>query len=439
MFLKNTMNKKKLSKKAFAESKKVFPGGVNSPVRAFKNVNSLPVFIKKGDGAYIYDLDGNKYIDYIGSWGPMILGHANKSIINSIVKAVKKSTSFGAPTLLETKLANLIKSSFPSMEKMRMTSSGTEATMSAIRLARGCTNRDKIIKFEGCYHGHVDSLLVNAGSGAATFGVPSSPGIPHDFIKHTISLEYNNIDSLESCFKKHGQDIACVILEPIAGNMNCIIPNIKFLKKIRALCNKHKSILIFDEVMTGFRVAQGGAQEKYKIKPDMTALGKIVGGGMPVGVFGGKKKYMDQLSPDGPIYHAGTLSGNPVAMTAGIKTLELLSRKGFYSNLEKKTKKLMLGLSKSAEKNNIDFQVTYAGGMFGFFFTGKKNISNFKDVCGCNKILFEKFFKIMLSKGIYFAPSSFEAGFISSKHSTQDINYTIKSADEAFKEISKEK
>ena len=431
------MNKTKLSKKAFLESKKIIPGGVNSPVRAFKSVNSLPVFIESGKGAYIYDLDGNKYIDYIGSWGPMILGHANKVVINSIQEVVKKSTSFGAPTLLETKLAKLIKKNFPTMEKMRMTSSGTEATMSAIRLARGYTKRDKIIKFEGCYHGHVDSLLVNAGSGAATFGVPSSPGVPKDLSKHTYALEYNNIKQIERCFKINGKDIACVIIEPIAGNMNCILPSTEFLKKIRSLCNKYKSILIFDEVMTGFRVAKGGAQEIYKVKPDITTLGKIVGGGMPVGVFGGSKKYMDLLSPDGPIYHAGTLSGNPVAMTAGIKTLEILSKNNFHSNLEKKTARLMIGLKKSAEKYNIGFQISYCGGMFGFFFTNKSEINNFKDVCDCNELIFEKFFNSMLSKGIYFAPSLFEAGFISSKHTMKDIEYTIKSASDTFKEISK--
>ena len=331
------MRKNNNSKKAFLDSSKIIPGGVNSPVRAFKSVNSLPVFIKKGKGAYIYDLDDNKYIDYIGSWGPMILGHANETVIKSIEKVIKNSTSFGAPTLLETKLAKLIKKNFPSMEKMRMTSSGTEATMSAIRLARGVTNRDKIIKFEGCYHGHVDSLLVKAGSGSATFGVPSSPGIPKDLTKHTFTLKYNNIDDLEKCFIKNANKIACVIIEPIAGNMNCVIPNKKFIKKIRTLCNKYNSLLIFDEVMTGFRVAKGGAQEIYKIKPDITTLGKIVGGGMPVGVFGGKKKYMDQVSPVGPIYHAGTLSGNPAAMSAGIKTIEILSRKNFHKNLEKKT------------------------------------------------------------------------------------------------------
>ncbi|MBT7602965.1 MAG: glutamate-1-semialdehyde 2,1-aminomutase [Gammaproteobacteria bacterium] len=430
------MTNTKLSKKAFNEAKKVFPGGVNSPVRAFKNVNSLPVFIERGCGAYIYDLDGNKYIDYIGSWGPMILGHANKDVISSIQKSIKKSTSFGAPTLLETKLAKLIQKHFPSMEKMRMTSSGTEATMSAIRLARGCTGKDKIIKFEGCYHGHTDSLLVNAGSGAATFGVPSSPGIPKKLTELTYSLEYNNIEAVENCFKKNGSQIACVIVEPIAGNMNCIIPNNNFIKKLRFMCNKYKSILIFDEVMTGFRVSLGGAQKIYKVKPDITTLGKIVGGGMPIGVFGGKKKYMDKLSPSGPIYHAGTLSGNPIAMSAGIKTIELLSRKNFYNNLENKTKKLVIGLQNAAKKYNINIQVNYSGGMFGFFFTDKKNINNFNDVSNCNKILFEKFFKIMLSKGIYFAPSPFEAGFISSKHTIKDINFTIKSAEEAFKKIS---
>ena len=430
------IKKNKLSKKAFIDSNKIFPGGVNSPVRAFKNVNALPIFINKGDGAYIYDLDGNKYIDYIGSWGPMILGHANKSVIHAIKRVIKNSTSFGAPTLLETKLAVLIQKFFPSMEKMRMTSSGTEATMSAIRLARGCTKRDKIIKFDGCYHGHVDSLLVKAGSGSATFGVPSSPGIPKDLTKHTISLEYNNINDVENCFRAYGDKIACVIIEPIAGNMNCVMPSVKFLRKIRTLCNKHKTILIFDEVMTGFRVSRGGAQELYNIKPDITTLGKIVGGGMPVGVFGGNKKYMDQLSPSGPIYHAGTLSGNPVAMTAGLKTLELLSNKNFYTKLEKKNQKLMNGLSMLAKKHNVNFLTNHKGGMFGFFFTKKKKINNFSDVLNCDNLLFEKFFKIMLSKGVYFAPSAFEAGFISTKHTKKDILYTLKAADEAFKKIS---
>lgn len=427
------MQKTKLSNKAFLESKKLFPGGVNSPVRAFKNVNSLPVFIKKGDGAYIYDIDDNKYIDYIGSWGPMILGHANKTVLNSIAKAIKNSTSFGAPTLLETTMAKKIKKNFPSIEKMRMTSSGTEATMSAIRLARGYTKRDKIIKFEGCYHGHVDSLLVNAGSGAATFGVPSSPGIPNDLTKHTISLEYNNSSQVEACFKKYNKQIACVIVEPIAGNMNCVIPDKSFLRKIRTLCNKNNSILIFDEVMTGFRVAKGGAQQFFDVQPDITTLGKIVGGGLPVGVFGGKKKYMNQLMPDGPIYHAGTLSGNPVAMAAGITTIDLICKKNFHINLEKKTKKLMVGLKNAANKYNIDLQINYSGGMFGFFFTKKKKVKNFKDVSNCNQILFEKFFKLMLKKGIYFAPSSYEAGFLSIKHSAKDINYTINCAENVFK------
>ena len=431
------MQKINLSKKAFLESKKILPGGVNSPVRAFKNVNSLPVFIKKGKGAYIYDIDGNKYIDFIGSWGPMILGHANEAVLKSIEKTIKNSTSFGAPTTLETKMAKKIRDIFPSMEKMRMTSSGTEATMSAIRLARGYTKRDKIIKFEGCYHGHVDSLLVNAGSGAATFGVPSSPGVPNDLTKHTICLNYNDINQVEKCFKKHGEKIACVIIEPIAGNMNCVIPTKEFIKKLRILCNKYQSILIFDEVMTGFRVAMGGAQEIFKVKPDITTLGKIVGGGLPVGVFGGKKEYMDQLSPDGPIYHAGTLSGNPVAMSAGLSTIELICKKNFHLKLEMKTKKLMVGIKNAAEKNNIDLQVNYAGGMFGFFFTNKKEISNFSDVKECDSKMFERFFKMMLKKGVYFAPSMFEAGFLSIKHTDNDIKYTIEKANEVFKYLKK--
>ena len=431
------MQKINLSKKAFSQSKKMFPGGVNSPVRAFKNVNSLPVFIKKGKGAYIYDLDGNKYIDYIGSWGPMILGHANKTILKSIEKTIKNSTSFGAPTILETEMAKSIKSIFPSMEKMRMTSSGTEATMSAIRLARGYTNKDKIIKFEGCYHGHVDSLLVNAGSGAATFGVPSSPGIPKALTKNTVCLKYNDINQVEKYFKKNGKEIACVIIEPIAGNMNCVIPSEEFIKKLRILCNQYKSILIFDEVMTGFRVARGGAQEIFKVKPDITTLGKIVGGGFPVGVFGGKKEYMNQLSPEGPIYHAGTLSGNPVAMAAGLSTIELICKKNFHSKLETKTKKLMLGIKNAAEKNNIGLHVNYVGGMFGFFFTEKKEINNFNDVQECDSKMFENFFKMMLKKGVYFAPSMFEAGFISVKHTDHEIKYTIDKANEVFKYLKK--
>jgi len=431
------MQKINLSKKAFSQSKKMFPGGVNSPVRAFKNVNSLPVFIKKGKGAYIFDLDGNKYIDYIGSWGPMILGHANKTILKSIEKTIKNSTSFGAPTTLETTIAKKIKDIFPSMEKMRMTSSGTEATMSAIRLARGYTKRDKIIKFEGCYHGHVDSLLVNAGSGAATFGVPSSPGIPKDLTKHTICLKYNDINQIEKCFKQHGKKIACVIIEPIAGNMNCVIPSKEFIKKLRILCDQYKSILIFDEVMTGFRVALGGAQEIFKTKPDITTLGKIVGGGLPVGVFGGKKEYMNQLSPEGPIYHAGTLSGNPVAMAAGLSTIELLCKKNFHSKLGTKTKKLMLGIKNAADKNNIGLHINYAGGMFGFFFTNKKEINNFNDVKECDAKMFENFFKMMLEKGVYFAPSMFEAGFISTKHTDHEIKYTIEKANEVFRYLKK--
>ena len=318
-----------------------------------------------------------------------------------------------------------------------MTSSGTEATMSAIRLARGYTKRDKIIKFEGCYHGHVDSLLVNAGSGAATFGVPSSPGVPNDLTKHTICLKYNDINQVEKCFKKHGEKIACVIIEPIAGNMNCVIPTKEFIKKLRILCNKYQSILIFDEVMTGFRVAMGGAQEIFKVKPDITTLGKIVGGGLPVGVFGGKKEYMDQLSPDGPIYHAGTLSGNPVAMSAGLSTIELICKKNFHLKLEMKTKKLMVGIKNAAEKNNIDLQINYAGGMFGFFFTNKIEISNFNDVKDCDSKMFERFFKMMLKKGVYFAPSMFEAGFLSIKHSDNDIKYTIEKANEVFKYLKK--
>ncbi|MEC8421738.1 MAG: glutamate-1-semialdehyde 2,1-aminomutase [Pseudomonadota bacterium] len=423
------------SKKAFVKAKNLFPGGVNSPVRAFKNVNSEPFFVKRAKGPYLYDVDNKKYIDFIGSWGPMILGHANKEILKAISISLKNGTSYGAPTLIESKMAELIKKNFPSIEKMRMTSSGTEATMSAIRLARGFSKRELIIKFEGCYHGHSDSLLSEAGSGLSTFGNPSSPGIPKGLEKLTINLRYNDIKQLENCFKKYSNKIACVIIEPIAGNMNMILPNLHFLKKIRTLCNKNKSILIFDEVMTGFRVSIGGAQKLYGVKPDLTTLGKIVGGGLPVGVFGGKKQIMDSLSPVGPIYHAGTLSGNPIAMSAGIKTIELLNKKNIHKKLENKCQHLLEGMSFYAKKNNIPFKYNYAGGMFGYFFTNFNEVTNYDEVKKCNKKTFIKFFNMMLSKGVYFAPSMFEAGFISYEHSEKDINKVINASKSIFKNL----
>jgi len=424
-----------MTKKLFNEAKKYIPGGVNSPVRAFKAVSGTPLFIDRASGSYLYDTENKKYIDYVGSWGPMVVGHCHPEVIKAVHDSVDNGLSFGAPTEIETQMANKICELMPSIEKIRMVNSGTEAAMSAIRLARGYTKRDMIIKFEGCYHGHTDSLLVKAGSGALTFGVPSSPGVPEDLAKQTVTLTYNDIDQLKDTFKSIGEKIAAVIIEPIAGNMSLVPANKKFLEILRKLCSENETILIFDEVMTGFRVAKGGAQQFFDIQPDITTLGKIVGGGLPVGVFGGKKKYMNQLMPEGPIYHAGTLSGNPVAMAAGITTIDLICKKNFHINLEKKTKKLMVGLKNAANKYNIDLQINYSGGMFGFFFTKNKKVKNFKDVSNCNQILFEKFFKLMLKKGIYFAPSSYEAGFLSIKHSDKDINYTINCAENVFKSL----
>lgn len=425
----------KKSKRAFEEAQRYILGGVNSPVRAFKSVDSSPIFINKAKGQYIYDLDGNKYIDYVGSWGPAILGHADVDVIKSIKKIETNGLCFGAPTNEETELCKLINKFYPSMEKIRVTNSGTEATMSAIRLSRGYTGRDMIVKFDGCYHGHADSLLVNAGSGPLTLGSPSSPGIPKELSRLTLSLKYNDMEELVNCFKRYGHKIACVIIEPIAGNMGCILSDINFLKKIRKLCNQYESILIFDEVMTGFRVSIGGAQEIYKVRPDITTLGKIIGGGFPVGAFGGKNKIMNQLSPVGNVYQAGTLSGNPIAMKAGIETIKKISRKGFYKEIEKKTKSLVNGIKDEANKNNIPCQITYAGGMFGLFFSENNNINNYNDVKNFNKLHFKKFFKLMLAQGIYLAPSPYESGFISIKHNAADIKKTIKASSLAFKSL----
>jgi len=424
-----------MTKKLFDEAKKRIPGGVNSPVRAFKAVTGTPLFINKASGPYLYDSEDKKYLDYVGSWGPMILGHAHPEIVKAVNDAAKCGLSFGAPTEIETQMANKICDLMPSIEKIRMVNSGTEAAMSAIRLARGYTGRDIIIKFEGCYHGHTDSLLVKAGSGALTFGVPTSPGVPTDLAKHTATLTYNDIPQLQDTFEKIGNKVAAVIIEPIAGNMSLVPGNQKFLNTLRALCNKHQSVLIFDEVMTGFRVALGGAQSIFNITPDITILGKIIGGGMPVGAFGGKENIMNHIAPDGPIYQAGTLSGNPVAMSAGLTTLNLISSEGFFNSLEHKTKILVDGITESAKKIGVPLAMNYVGGMFGLFFTNEKTIDSFEKVINCNKEHYNIFFHGMLEEGIYLAPSSYEAGFVSSSHSDDDIKLTIDTAEKIFKKI----
>ena len=424
-----------MTKKLFDEAKKRIPGGVNSPVRAFKAVSGTPLFMNKASGHYLYDSEDKKYLDYVGSWGPMILGHAHPDIVKAVNDAAKCGLSFGAPTEIETQMANKICDLMPSIEKIRMVNSGTEAAMSAIRLARGYTGRDIIIKFEGCYHGHTDSLLVKAASGVLTFGVPTSPGVPKDLAKYTVTLTYNDIPQLQDTFEKIGNKVAAVIIEPIAGNMSLVPGNQEFLNTLRELCNKHQSVLIFDEVMTGFRVALGGAQSIFNITPDITILGKIIGGGMPVGAFGGKENIMNHIAPDGPIYQAGTLSGNPVAMSAGLTTLNLISSEDFFNSLEHKTKILVDGITKSAEKIGVPLAMNYVGGMFGLFFTNEKTIDSFKKVINCNKEHYNIFFHGMLEEGIYLAPSSYEAGFVSSSHSDDDIKLTIDTAEKIFKKI----
>lgn len=422
----------KLSSQLFEQAQKIIPGGVNSPVRAFNGVGSTPIFIERADGAYIFDSEGKKYIDYVGSWGPMVLGHNHSAIRNAVVKTAECGLSFGAPTALEIALAELVCKLVPSIEMVRMVSSGTEATMSAIRLARGYTQRDKIIKFEGCYHGHADSLLVKAGSGALTLGQPSSPGIPADFAKHTLTCTYNDLDSVKQAFAQYPEDIACVIVEPVAGNMNCIPPIEGFLQGLRTLCDQYGALFIIDEVMTGFRVALGGAQSYYNVQPDLTCLGKIIGGGMPVGAFGGKKEIMQYIAPTGPVYQAGTLSGNPIAMAAGLACLTELSKAGNQEKLAAKTEQLAQGLKAAADKHAIPLVVNYVGGMFGFFFTDSKQVKTYADVMQCNVERFKQFFHLMLEQGVYLAPSAFEAGFMSLAHSEQDIEQTLLAAEKAF-------
>lgn len=425
----------KQSEKLFEQAQQHIPGGVNSPVRAFKAVGGTPPFIEKANGPYIYDADGKRYIDYVQSWGPMVLGHNHDIIRKAVIDAAENGLSFGAPTSKEITMAELVSKLVPSMEMVRMVNSGTEATMSAIRLARGYTGKNKILKFEGCYHGHADALLVKAGSGALTLGVPSSPGVPADFVKHTLTMEYNNLQSVEQAFAEFGDDIACIIVEPVAGNMNCIPPVAGFLEGLRAICDQHGAVLIFDEVMTGFRVALGGAQAHYNIQPDLTTLGKVIGGGMPVGAFGGKKQIMQQVAPLGPVYQAGTLSGNPVAMAAGLAALELVQREGLYDNLSEQTAKLAEGFKQLAQKHNIPLTVNYVGSMFGIFFTDRESVTNYHQAISCDSERFSKFYHLMLEHGVYMAPASYEAGFVSSAHSNEVIEQTLAIADKVFAQL----
>lgn len=416
------------SEQLFQEAQQVIPGGVNSPVRAFKAVGGTPIFIDRADGAYAYDADGKRYIDYVLSWGPMILGHNHPAIRQAVVDKVEQGLSFGAPTEIETQLAETICNIMPNMDLVRFVNSGTEATMSAIRLARGYTVRDKIVKFEGCYHGHSDSLLVKAGSGALTLGVPTSPGVPASMAEHTITLTYNDIEGVEQAFREVGDQIACIIVEPVAGNMNCVPPVPGFLEGLRAVCDQYGTVLILDEVMTGFRLGLQGAQGYYGIEADLTTLGKVIGGGMPVGAFGGKREIMEHIAPLGPVYQAGTLAGNPVAMAAGLAAMEEISKPGFYDPLFQKTTQLAEGFEQAAQQAGIPFTTNHVGTMFGGFFTEEAQIVNYQQVMACNIERFNQFFHGMLSAGVYLAPASYEAGFLSAAHGDEDIQETINAA-----------
>lgn len=413
---------------------KVLPGGVNSPVRAWKAVKGEPVFIKKAKGPNIYDVNGNRCIDYVCSWGPMILGHAHPKVIKAIKKAASLGTSFGAPTRLEVELAELIVDAMPSIEKVRMVNSGTEATMSAIRLARAYTEKNKVIKFDGCYHGHADDFLVKAGSGLATLGIAASPGVPEDLVKHTLSLPYNDIKAVEGAFSGHGEDIAAVIVEPVAGNMGVVLPEEGFLKGLREITNKYGAVLILDEVITGFRVGWSGAQACYKIMPDLTCLGKIIGGGLPVGAYGGKREIMSLVAPEGSVYQAGTLSGNPLAMASGLQTLRILKEDGTYETLEKRTKELVEGIKAVAKDEGVPLQINHIASMFSLFFTNEP-VKDYNSALKSDINLFIKYFYAMLKRGIYLAPSAFEASFVSLAHRKKDIDYTLKAVKESFKEI----
>lgn len=423
------------SHERFVQAQQHIPGGVNSPVRAFKGVGGDPVFFDHARGPFVFDPEGTRYIDYVGSWGPMVLGHAHPDVIAAVGEVIKKGLSFGAPTEIETRMADRVCELMPSLELVRMVSSGTEATMSAIRLARGYTGRDKIVKFEGCYHGHADSLLVKAGSGMLTLGEPSSPGVPAALAELTITLNFNDLAQVQETFAQIGEQIACIIVEPVAGNMNCIPPLPGFLEGLREVCDSYGALLILDEVMTGFRVSLGGAQGYYRIKPDLTTLGKVIGGGMPVGAFGGKRQIMERISPLGPVYQAGTLSGNPVAMTAGLVTLDLISAPGFYTSLNANTRRLVAGLEERAETAGIALTSNQVGAMFGIFFTDADRVTNFAQATACDQQRFKRFFHAMLKRGIYLAPSAFEAGFVSAAHSDAEIDATLAAAGEAFAEI----
>jgi glutamate-1-semialdehyde 2,1-aminomutase len=422
------------SKQLFEKSQRVIPGGVNSPVRAFRSVGGTPIFFREAKGAYMWDVDGNKYIDYIGSWGPAILGHAHPDVVAAVQERAAKGMSFGAPTEAELELAERLVALLPSIEQVRLTSSGTEATMSAIRLARGFTGRTKILKFEGCYHGHGDALLVKAGSGALTFGHPSSAGVPADVVANTLVLAYNDLDELETAFAKIGDELACVIIEPIAGNMNFVMPSSEYLNMLRALCTKHGAVLIFDEVMTGFRVGLHGAQGYYGITPDLTTLGKVIGGGMPVGAFGGRRDIMAHLAPLGAVYQAGTLSGNPVAVAAGLKTLELVAKPGFFDALAATTSKMVAGVKEAARAAGVPMSGASLGGMFGLYFS-EKLPTNYAEVMMADRERFNIYFHGMLARGIYLAPSAFEAGFVSAMHDSSDVEATISAAREVFKSL----
>lgn len=420
------------SEQLFERAMASIPGGVNSPVRAFKAVGGTPVFIERSEGAYIHDCEGKRYIDYVLSWGPMLMGHNHPAVREAVQRQCEKGLSFGAPTELEIELAERICDALPGMDLVRMVNSGTEATMSAIRLARGYTNRDTIIKFEGCYHGHSDSLLVKAGSGALTLGVPSSPGVPAALADHTMTLTYNDIEGVRQAFAEHSDQIACVIVEPVTGNMNCIPPAPGFLEALREECTRGGALLILDEVMTGFRFGLHGAQGFYGIEPDLTTLGKVIGGGMPVGAFGGKRDIMEQIAPLGPVYQAGTLSGNPIAMTAGLATLDIISKEGFYEPVFERTRELTEGLQSAADSAGVPFTTNHAGTMFGGFFTDADSVTNYEQVMACDTDAFNRFFHVMLDNGVYLAPAAYEAGFLSAAHSDADIAETVAAAHTAF-------
>jgi len=419
----------------FVQAQRHIPGGVNSPVRAFRGVGGDPIFFARGEGAYLYDEDGQRYVDYVGSWGPMIAGHAHPEVLHAVREAIARGLGFGAPTKIETQMADRVCELVPSMEMVRMVSSGTEATMSAIRLARGYTGRDKILKFEGCYHGHSDSLLVKAGSGALTLGVPTSPGVPAALAEHTLTVAYNNLAQVREVFAQMGNQIACIIVEPVAGNMNCIPPIPGFLHGLRAVCDEYGSVLIFDEVMTGFRVALGGAQALYKVKPDLTTLGKVIGGGLPVGAFGGKRAIMEKIAPLGPVYQAGTLSGNPVSMAAGLAMLNIISKPGFFEKLTARTQQLTDGLVSKAKHAKIPLTTNTVGGMFGIFFSAEAQVTDYAQATQCNVERFKKFYHGMLERGVYLAPSAFEAGFVSSAHGDAEIAATLTAAEQVFAKL----